>query len=99
MEYTEQQKAGFRTTFAARRRNQLILLVPVVACMALLLLADETAGTALGIPVRVATPVALVGIAGALIYSLRNWRCPACNGYLGKVTNPSFCSKCGVALR
>ena len=100
MEYTEQQKAEFKTVFARRRRNQVILAVPVLTLMALLVLSDQSAGSwMLGLPVLVAVPVALLAFVGALLFSLRNWRCPACNGYLGKGVNPRFCAKCGVALR
>jgi hypothetical protein len=41
-----------------------------------------------------ATPVIVM----ALLFSLKNWRCPACNTYLGKRANPSACPKCGVRL-
>ena len=43
--------------------------------------------------------VDVVLVAGALIFSFRNWRCPACNRYLGKQYSPKFCSKCGVVLQ
>jgi len=33
------------------------------------------------------------------VFSLYNWRCPACNKYLGKQRSPKYCSKCGVALQ
>jgi rubrerythrin len=38
-------------------------------------------------------------VAGALIFSFVNWRCPACTRYLGRGWNPKFCPKCGVQLR
>jgi len=38
-------------------------------------------------------------VAAAVIFSFANWRCPACNGYLGRGINPKFCSKCGTELR
>ncbi len=38
-------------------------------------------------------------IAAVLIVSLLNWRCPACNRYLGKTMFPKFCGKCGARLR
>jgi hypothetical protein len=34
-----------------------------------------------------------------LIFSFRNWRCPACDKYLGKAIGPRFYAKCGVALQ
>ena len=35
----------------------------------------------------------------ALVFSIFNWRCPACNKYLGKVMNPRFCTGCGAELQ
>ena len=43
--------------------------------------------------------VYVVAIAGMLAFSLSNWRCPACNGYLGTGFDPTFCPKCGVRLQ
>ena len=37
-------------------------------------------------------------VAGLLIFSWQNWRCPACDRYLGKYPG-RFCPKCGVPLR
>jgi rubrerythrin len=44
-------------------------------------------------------PVIVALVVGALVFSLKNWRCPACDKYLGKGISPSFCPKCGVALQ
>jgi hypothetical protein len=44
-------------------------------------------------------PLSFVLVAGALIFSLRNWRCPACNRYLGRTFNPRYCQGCGFELR
>jgi rubrerythrin len=62
--------------------------------------ANEGSGTTLGgVPLSLALPFAFVVIAGFVAFAFTNWRCPACNKYLGKTFNPSFCPKCGVALR
>ena len=43
--------------------------------------------------------------AGAVAYSLFNWRCPACNKWFGGISRPvsrgkhKVCPKCGVRLR
>ncbi|MCX7049191.1 MAG: hypothetical protein NTX50_27365 [Candidatus Sumerlaeota bacterium] len=45
--------------------------------------------------------VALICIAvilGIAVFSLINWRCPSCEGYIGNKMSPKFCSKCGVRL-
>jgi hypothetical protein len=31
-----------------------------------------------------------------VIFSLRNWRCPCCNRWLGNQLNPQSCVGCGV---
>mgnify|MGYP001402959415 CR=1 FL=1 len=44
--------------------------------------------------------VLIFAVLGAiLVFSFRNWRCPACEGHLGKGMGARFCSKCGVQLR
>jgi hypothetical protein len=55
-------------------------------------------GDVLGIPMQIWTTIAIVLVAGLVFFSFQNWRCPACNGYLGKGWGPRFCPKCGVAL-
>lgn len=40
----------------------------------------------------------LVIVVAALLYSFKNWRCPACNKYFGKSMRGSFCPHCGVQL-
>jgi hypothetical protein len=35
---------------------------------------------------------------GGLIFSFMIWRCPACKAYLGRMSNPRVCKKCGVKL-
>lgn len=101
MEYTEVQKASFKQEFAARRKRQIILAVPLVAIViAFAVLTDErNGGTVLGMPAAVVAPAFLVLVVGALVFSFRNWRCPACDKYLGKGIGPRFCPKCGVALQ
>lgn len=101
MEYTEQQKATFKEQFKARRKRQLILAVPLVALfLSFAFLTDEKNNIAIpGVPREVIPPLLFAVVIGALVFSLRNWRCPACNTYLGKGIGPRFCRKCGVALQ
>ena len=101
MEHTEVQKASLKQEFAARRRRQIILAVPLVAILiGFAVFADERKGGAvLGIPPAVVAPAFLVLVGGAIAFSFRNWRCPACDKYLGKGISPRFCPNCGVALR
>lgn len=100
MEYTEPQKQVFRTTFARRRRHQLVVAVPVMVVIVAAILGHEPgAGSVYGLPVALWAPLLVVVVAVALIVSFVNWRCPACNRYLGRGWNPKFCPKCGVQLR
>ncbi|MFX0199891.1 MAG: hypothetical protein ACFFCW_27525 [Candidatus Hodarchaeota archaeon] len=100
MEYTEEQKQEFKSQFAARRRRQLIATLPFIILIILFATINESTGLVLGsIPISIFLPIFFIAIIGLLVFSIKNWRCPACNKYLGKAFNPSFCSKCGVALR
>jgi hypothetical protein len=98
MEYTDGQKASFKQEFAARRKRQLILAVPLLAVfIGFAVLADERNGGL--VPTAVVAPAFLLLVGGAFVFSFRNWRCPACDKYLGKGISPRFCPKCGVALQ
>lgn len=100
MEYTETQKAEFKQAFSRRRRNQPVLaavLVPIV--LAMVVSEDRQADTVFGMSAGVGGPIFLALVVGALLFSLRNWRCPACSKYLGRTLNPRHCPNCGVALR
>jgi hypothetical protein len=101
MEYTDHQKQEFKDQFTKRRRRQLMFFYsPIVILIMLLLSIDETTGQLLGfIPASIFTPVSIIALVGVLIFSIKNWKCPACNHYFEKAFNPSFCSKCGVKLR
>jgi hypothetical protein len=101
LEYTEEQKATFKQQFAVRRKRQIILAIPLIALvLGFAVLTDERNQVTLpGVPASMVPPVFLAVVAGALLFSLRNWRCPACDKYLGKGVSPRFCPKCGVALQ
>ena len=77
---------------------EFVLLLVIV--LAFLFLTDEKNHVTLpGVPKAVVAPVLLALVLGALVFSFRNWRCPACDSYLGKGMSPRFCPKCGVALQ
>jgi hypothetical protein len=99
MEYTEQQKQEFKDAFAERRKRQWIVSIP----FALLLFAfafaqDRTSGAILGVPPEITGPILIGSVLVLVVFSFRNWRCPACNKYLGRAIHPKFCQNCGVAL-
>lgn len=86
--------------FKRRRARQLMMVVPFLgALIPLFMLEDAGPDGLFGIPpVVVGSACGAVVIAG-FIFSLINWRCPACGCYLGKAISPRFCQKCGVQLR
>ena len=100
MQYIEQQLTEFKTEFARRRRRQLLVTIPIIACVVLIrVFRDRESGLVFGLPTSTVMGVAFAVLLGVIAFSLWNWRCPACNKYLGKGISPSFCSKCGVPLQ
>jgi hypothetical protein len=100
LEYTEEQKARFREIYATRHRRQLALMVSLVALFfGLFFVGPRFLGVIPGLSVTAIAPASFLLVAGALIFSLRNWRCPACNRYLGRTFNPRYCQGCGIELR
>jgi hypothetical protein len=103
MEYTTQQQEDFKREFAARRKRQLMVAIPFVALIAgfaaFARVGSADGETLGGVPLLLWAGIGLALIIGVLIFSVRNWRCPACDKYLGRNANMSFCPKCGVALR
>ena len=100
MQYTEEQKSAFKREFGVRRKRQIILWFlggPLVLAYAFL--DHDRASAALGLP-RIDVDLAgYVLIAGGVLFSLWNWRCPACNLYLAKGINWASCPKCRVVLQ
>jgi hypothetical protein len=95
IQLTESQKLQVRQAFARRRRNQFIATAPALLAAVGLGVAGSAA-----IPLAGTIQVAAVAVLiGAVAYAFRNWRCPACDSYLGRTLNPRFCPKCGAELR
>jgi len=86
MEYTEEQRARFRSKFRRRRNWQFA----AAAAFVLAVFLKET---------RLGFLAALLVMLGVLVFSLYNWRCPACRKYLGRAMNPKVCARCGVVLQ
>ena len=98
MEYTEEQKQSFREEFARRRKYQLAVIPLVFLGLAGFIFADSDTGVLFGFPSAVWGTVGFLLTISAIVFSLKNWRCPACNKYLGKGISPKFCQKCGTQL-
>jgi len=82
--------AEIRLEYKRRMRRQVI--VPVVGiAMGVILYLIAGPDWAKGAVLLIGLPL--------LGFTFWNWRCPACNGYLGKGTSHRFCPKCGVQLK
>lgn len=100
LQFTERQKSEFKEAFAQRRRKQIWVAALIIPMVLLVVFSeDRGAGTVLGYSSEVFGPIFLAAVAIAVVFSFRNWRCPACNKYLGRAMNPKFCQNCGVELR
>jgi hypothetical protein len=85
MEYTEEQREGFRSKFRRRRTWRFAGVAAFILVMFLI----ETRGIL----------AALIVMLVVLVFLLYSWRCPACRTYLGRGMNPKVCPMCGVALQ
>jgi hypothetical protein len=85
--------------FRKKRTRQIIASIPVIVAVLILVPMDEGSAEGIaGIPASVLVGFAFASIVGIVIFSLFNWRCPACHGYLGRRISPRFCSRCGEQL-
>ena len=85
--------------FQKKRTRQILALAPVVlAFIGLISVEDKPTGL-FGLSPSMVLGISFAMIISVLLFSLLNWRCPSCNGYMGKAFNPKFCSKCGVQLK
>ena len=97
--HTQGQIENFQEQYRRRRRRQLVLLVLILPVGAVLIVLKFV-----GIQLFGAIPTWLIWggcallIMCGLLFSYFNWRCPACEKYLGEGINPRICSKCGIPL-
>lgn len=86
--------------FRKRKGKQLIATVPLVlAIIPLAIMEESTEQAFLGIPSSILLPICIAVVIAGIIFSIFNWRCPSCSGYLGKAFSPKFCTKCGAQLQ
>jgi len=86
--------------YERRRSIQLIITGPLVASIIVFIWAQANSTSSLiGIPAYRIVLSAFAVIVSGMVFSVRNWRCPACDRYLGKAWNPRHCAHCGVQLR
>jgi hypothetical protein len=98
MDWTEREKQGFREVFAVRRKRQLLVGLPILAIFVGVLFGwiDAATARAVGIPGGALEMGVAALILAAAGFSFYNWRCPSCNGYLGRELAPRFCARCGA---
>jgi rubrerythrin len=99
MDYTDQQIAEFKSEFSRRKRNQYIVAAPViVAIFAVTFFEDRVARVFEGASTVIVGGTFAIAVVILIAFSRRNWRCPACDSYLGKSTSMKHCPSCGVTL-
>jgi hypothetical protein len=99
-EFSGDEKQRIIREFARRQQRQLVLTLPVVILMAgAVVAAEKGSGLLFGVSFAVWAPLVVAALVGVVVFSLVNWRCPACRGYLGKGFSPRFCPRCGVQLK
>jgi len=85
--------------FQKRRTRQIFISLSALVPLALMIGMGGLA-EAKGISANVTVPVMILcfaAIIAVLVLSFINWRCPACNRYLGKrFFGVRFCDKCGA---
>jgi bacteriorhodopsin len=86
-------------TFRKRRTIQWIVTAPVIALViGLMWFRDHSQEQLYGVSADKFAVVFLIALVAAFAFTFKNWRCPACNGYLGRAMNPKHCVKCGAQL-
>jgi hypothetical protein len=88
-----------REEFASKRRRQIVAAVSLIGVLLLMIVFVEVKTVPFpGIATAVWLLILLEFILLGGLFSLSNWRCPACNKYLGKSISPKSCGSCGVHL-
>lgn len=82
--------------FKQRRTRQYLTLVPTLAALLPIVFLDLESELSNKHLVMAGLSVAV--LVGTVVFSRYNWRCPSCNGYLGRSITHKFCPKCGVQL-
>lgn len=88
-----------REEFQKRRNRQIGACIPAVGGLILTVLGKLVSDDDLWFSGVTLAFLGLGIIVGVVVFSYINWRCPACDAYLGKSLSPSYCERCGVRLR
>ena len=99
MESTEQQQAEHRKAYENLLRHQRAVIFTLVVIIVAMVIGQDLSRTALGVSYSMQALIVFVLTVFGTVFSLRNWRCPACRRYLGGSFDPEHCHRCGVRLR
>jgi Zn finger protein HypA/HybF involved in hydrogenase expression len=99
-DYTEEQQEQFMREFAAERRRQIIVAIGFAPFLVLLVAGSRRWGEdpLIQLPF-VLVVLGFAAVVGLLVFSRKNWRCPACGKYLGRSIGVCECPGCGITLR
>lgn len=94
MEPNTESKPEIIAEFNRRRIRQVIAVIPVVSIMfPALTTADSDSPNQILLWIFYVVGILFIA------FTIKNWRCPSCNGWLGRGIGPNFCRKCGVRLQ
>ena len=82
--------------FRAKRIRQIAVLVALVPALIIIKFGDGIAGL-VNAPPQELWYGSIGVLVFCLLFSLWNWRCPACGASLGRSLNASRCPKCGCS--
>jgi hypothetical protein len=86
--------------FQKRKHRQLYLVAPITVIVFILFdVMKDSAGSSFGLSKNTSVILTALILITVFSFSVRNWRCPACDTYLGKMLNPKHCPHCGIKLQ
>ncbi len=92
----EDKTANNIKIFKKKKLRQLLVVIIVIPIVILMQSLDVMS---LDPEIADIGPKVCLGIIFILLgFSVYNWRCPACNKYLGKSGIPKYCPKCGEQI-
>lgn len=85
--------------FRKRRKRQLVVTGPFVLFIIYIVFTSENDKLNIfNLSETISLIIVFSIIIAMLVFSFKNWRCPACDKYLGKGINFKFCPRCGIHL-
>jgi len=95
----EKDYAQIRKEFRQRQSRQLLSIAVSLLLMLLLALLQKRPDLFGELPKNAVSGLQIIVIAAFIAFSVSNWKCPACNKYLGPDINKHLCKKCGTRLQ